>query len=87
MVGENFIEIFMDTPVEVCEQRDVKGLYAKARQAMVDGKPMGFTGVDDPYEQPIDPEITLKGFGASPEENAHAIVKYLEEQGYILPMK
>ncbi|HMX76219.1 MAG TPA: bifunctional sulfate adenylyltransferase/adenylylsulfate kinase [Anaerolineales bacterium] len=87
MVGENFIEVFMDTPVEVCEQRDVKGLYAKARQAMQDGKPMGFTGVDDPYEPPIDPELTLKGFGASPEENAHLIVKYLEEQGYILPVK
>ncbi len=87
MVGENFIEIFMDTPVEVCEQRDVKGLYAKARQAVVDGKPMGFTGVDDPYEPPIKPEITLKGFGASPEDNAHIIVKYLEEQGYLLPVK
>ncbi|MDD2922420.1 MAG: bifunctional sulfate adenylyltransferase/adenylylsulfate kinase [Anaerolineales bacterium] len=87
MVGENFIEIYMDTPVEVCEERDVKGLYAKARQAMIDGKPMGFTGVDDPYEQPINPEITLKGFGASPEDNAHIIVKYLEEQGYLLPVK
>jgi len=73
----------MDTPVEVCEQRDVKGLYAKARQAMQDGKPMGFTGVDDPYEPPIDPEITLKGFGATPEENAHIVIKYLEEQGYL----
>jgi sulfate adenylyltransferase len=84
MVGENFVEVYMDTPVEVCEQRDVKGLYAKARQAMVDGKPMGFTGVDDPYEAPIEPSITLKGFGASPEENAHIIIKYLEDQGYIL---
>jgi sulfate adenylyltransferase len=83
MVGENFIEIFMDTPVEVCEQRDVKGLYAKARQAMVDGKPMGFTGVDDPYEQPIEPELTLQGFGASAEENARKIISYLEDQGYI----
>src|SRR5678809_536569 len=83
MVGENFIEIFMDTPVEVCEQRDVKGLYAKARQAMESGKPMGFTGVDDPYEPPIDPEISLKGYGATPEENAHIIVKYLEDQGYL----
>jgi sulfate adenylyltransferase len=83
MVGENFIEIYMDTPVEVCEQRDVKGLYAKARQAMVDGKPMGFTGVDDPYEAPIEPSITLQGFGASAEENARIVVKYLEEQGYI----
>ncbi len=85
MVGENFIEIFMDTPVEICEQRDVKGLYAKARQAMEDGKPMGFTGVDDPYEPPIKPEITLKGFGSSPEDNARIILQYLEEQGFVLP--
>ncbi len=83
MVGENFITVYMDTPVEVCEQRDVKGLYAKARQAMENGKPMGFTGVDDPYEPPIDPEITLKGFDATPEENAHIVIKYLEEQGYL----
>ncbi|MEP7136996.1 MAG: bifunctional sulfate adenylyltransferase/adenylylsulfate kinase, partial [Chloroflexota bacterium] len=83
MVGENFIEVFMDTPVEVCEQRDVKGLYAKARQAMVDGKPMGFTGVDDPYEPPINPEITLQGFGSTPEENARTIIKYLETEGYL----
>ncbi|MBI5955207.1 MAG: bifunctional sulfate adenylyltransferase/adenylylsulfate kinase [Chloroflexi bacterium] len=84
MVGENFVEVYMDTPVEVCEQRDVKGLYAKARQAMIDGKPMGFTGVDDPYEPPIEPSITLKGYGASAEDNARKIVAYLEEQGYIL---
>lgn len=85
MVGEdNFIMVYMDTPVEVCEQRDVKGLYAKARQAMVDGKPMGFTGVDDPYEPPIDPELTLQGAGVTPEENARKIVAYLEEQGFLL---
>ncbi|MCQ3935602.1 MAG: adenylyltransferase [Chloroflexi bacterium] len=87
MVGENFIEVFMDTPVEVCEQRDVKGLYAKARQAMAEGKPMGFTGVDDPYEPPINPEITLKGYNSTPEENARIIIKYLEDQGFLLPMK
>jgi sulfate adenylyltransferase len=85
MVGDNFIMVHMDTPVEVCEQRDVKGLYAKARQAMIDGKPMGFTGVDDPYEEPIDPEITLAGVGVTPEENARQIVAYLEEQGYLQP--
>lgn len=85
-VGENFIMVYMDTPVEVCEQRDVKGLYAKARQAMQDGKPMGFTGVDDPYEPPINPEITLKGYGATPEENAHIVIEYLEKQGYLLPL-
>ncbi len=83
-VGENFIEVFMDTPVEVCEQRDVKGLYAKARQALSDGKPMGFTGVDDPYEPPVSPEISLQGFGSSPEENAHKIVEYLTAQGFLL---
>jgi sulfate adenylyltransferase len=83
MVGENFVEVYMDTPVEVCEERDVKGLYAKARQAMQDGHPMGFTGVDDPYEPPIDPEIALKGYGATPEQNARQIVNYLEDQGYL----
>ena len=84
---DNFIMVYMDTPVEVCEERDVKGLYKKARQAMQDGKPMGFTGVDDPYEPPIDPEITLKGYGATPEENAQIIVKYLEDQGFLRPQK
>jgi sulfate adenylyltransferase len=84
MVGENFVEIFMDTPVEVCEQRDTKGLYARARQAMQEGKHPGFTGVDDPYEPPVDPEITLKGYGVTPEENAHKIIQFLEDQGYLL---
>ncbi|MEO8355857.1 MAG: bifunctional sulfate adenylyltransferase/adenylylsulfate kinase [Chloroflexota bacterium] len=83
MVGENFIEVYMDTPVEVCEERDVKGLYARARHAMEEGKPMGFTGVDDPYEPPINPEITLKGYGATAEENAYIVLKYLEDQGYL----
>jgi sulfate adenylyltransferase len=83
MVGENFVEVYMDTPVEVCEERDVKGLYAKARQAMVDGHPMGFTGVDDPYEPPVSPEIILKGYGSTPEQNAYTILKYLEDQGYL----
>jgi len=87
MVGENFVEVYMDTPVEVCEQRDVKGLYAKARQAMLDGKPMGFTGVDDPYEPPIDPEITLQGSGVTPEANARKVIDYLEAQGFVLPQQ
>ena len=85
MVGENFIMAYMDTPVEICEKRDVKGLYIKARQAMAQGHPMGFTGVDDPYEPPIDPEITLKGYGATPEDNARAIIGFLEEQGLLIP--
>ncbi|MBI2758579.1 MAG: bifunctional sulfate adenylyltransferase/adenylylsulfate kinase [Chloroflexi bacterium] len=88
MVGaDNFVMIYMDTPVEVCEQRDVKGLYAKARQAVIDGKPMGFTGVDDPYEPPIDPEIALQGSGVTPEENARKVIDYLEAQGFVLPQQ
>jgi len=86
MVGaDNLVMVYMDTPVDICEQRDVKGLYAKARAAMLDGHPMGFTGVDDPYEPPIDPELTLPGYGATPEENARKILSYLEAQGFILP--
>lgn len=82
MVGEeHFIEIFVDTPVEVCEQRDAKGLYAKARR----GEIKGFTGVDDPYEAPRNPEITLDTVKFSPEENARKIVDYLEGLGLVLP--
>ena len=88
MVGpDDFVMVYMDTPVEVCEQRDVKGLYAKARQAMADGHPMGFTGVDDPYEPPVDPEITLQGVGVTPEQNAQQIMDYLEKQGFVLPLQ
>jgi sulfate adenylyltransferase len=50
---------------------------------MNDGKPMGFTGVDDPYEPPINPELTLQGYGSTPEANARAILKFLEDQGYL----
>jgi len=81
VVGENFIMAYMDTPIEVCEQRDTKGLYAKARR----GELKGFTGVDDPYEAPISPEITLQGMGVTPEENARKIIAYLTQQGYLLP--
>jgi sulfate adenylyltransferase len=82
MAGEDhFIEIFVDTPIEVCEQRDVKGLYARARRGQI----TGFTGVDDPYEVPVDPEITLDTVAFGPDENAHKIIAYLEEHGYLLP--
>ena len=83
MGGDNFIMVYMDTPVEICEERDTKGLYEKARKALAQGNPMGFTGVDDPYEPPVDPEITLKGYGAVPEDNARLIVDYLEQQGFL----
>jgi sulfate adenylyltransferase len=80
MVGENFVEVFVDTPIEVCEQRDVKGLYARARRGQI----TGFTGVDDPYEAPQNPEITLDTVGASAEQNAHRIIDFLVERGYLL---
>ncbi len=84
-VGENFIEVFMDTPIEVCEQRDMKGLYARARKALAEGKPMGFTGVDDPYEPPVSAEVTLPGIGVTPEDNARKVAAYLVRKGYLLP--
>jgi len=74
-----FIEVFVDTPIEVCEQRDIKGMYARARR----GEIKGFTGVDDPYEPPLNPEITLDTVKFTPEENAHKIMAYLEKQGFI----
>jgi len=81
MVGENFIEIFVNTPIEVCEARDVKGLYAKARR----GEIKGFTGIDDPYEEPVSAELTLNTVERSPEENASIILQYLIDQGFIQP--
>jgi len=82
MVGsENFIEVYVDTPIEVCEERDVKGLYAKARL----GKITGFTGVDDPYEEPVNPEITLDTVNQTPGENAWKIIEFLESRGFLLP--
>jgi sulfate adenylyltransferase len=82
MVGDGrFLEIFVDTPIEVCEERDVKGLYARARRGQI----KGFTGVDDPYEVPVNPEITLHTVEVGPQDNALKIVEFLEERGFILP--
>ena len=77
MVGDgNYIEVFVDTPLDVCEQRDVKGLYAKARR----GEIKGFTGIDDPYEAPERAEIVVETVDCSPEVNARKILDYLIEQ-------
>jgi sulfate adenylyltransferase len=78
---ERFVEVFVDTPIEVCEERDVKGLYARARRGQI----TGFTGVDDPYEAPVNPEITLNTVEFSAEDNARHIATYLEEHGFLLP--
>ena len=80
MVGDNFVMVYMDTPIEVCEQRDSKGLYAKARR----GEIKGFTGVDDPYEPPIKPEVTLHTENISVEDNARLIIENLKAQGYLI---
>lgn len=80
MVGEDrFVEVYVDTPIEVCEERDVKGMYARARR----GEIKGFTGIDDPYEEPLNPELALHTVGRTPEDNARAIVDYLEAQGFL----
>ena len=82
LVGEDrFIEVYVNTPIEVCEERDVKGLYAKARR----GDIKGFTGVDDPYEEPRNPEIMVNTVENSPEKNARQIIQYLEDRGLLLP--
>jgi sulfate adenylyltransferase len=82
MVGDdNFVEVFVDTPLDVCEERDIKGMYAKARR----GEITGFTGIDDPYEPPVDPELTLDTVRASAEDNARRILDYLIDQGLVLP--
>lgn len=80
MVGsDQFVEVFVDTPLEVCEARDVKGMYAKARR----GEIKDFTGVDDPYEPPQHPEITLNTVDHTPEQNAYLILDYLISRGYV----
>jgi len=80
MIGaDRFCEIFVDTPLEVCEERDPKGMYALARE----GQLKGFTGIDDPYEPPHSPEITLDTVNCSAEDNAERIISYLIERGFI----
>ncbi len=80
LVGsENYIEVFVDTPLQVCEDRDLKGMYAMARQ----GKIKGFTGIDDPYEAPQHAEITLDTVNNTPEANAHLILDYLINKGFV----
>lgn len=81
LVGnEKFIEIFVDTPLGECEVRDLKGIYAKARR----GEMTGVTGIDDPYEAPANPEITLTTVDTTPEGNAKRVIEYLLEKKLIV---
>jgi sulfate adenylyltransferase len=83
MVGDDrFVEIFVDTPLAVCEERDTKGMYALARE----GKIKNFTGIDDPYEPPNNPELVIDTVSRTAEDNAERIVAHLVEQGFIRPV-
>ncbi len=76
---DEFIEVFVDAPLEVCEQRDPKGLYKKARA----GEIKGFTGIDDPYEEPVAPELVLSAAEKTPDILADEVIAYLNKKGII----
>ena len=78
--SSDFLEVFMDTPLSICEQRDPKGLYKKARA----GEIKNFTGISDPYEAPESPELRLDGAqGASPSDLACEVLEMLEQRGVV----
>lgn len=80
MIGaDKFIEVFVDTPLSECEQRDTKGMYSKARR----GELKNFTGIDDPYEPPVNAELTIETITNTAEQNAHVILAYLRDRGWI----
>ena len=78
-LSHEFVEVFVDTPLEVCEGRDVKGLYAKARS----GEIKQFTGISDPYEAPASPEVTVRTHEQSLEQCVESIVQKLTGLGYV----
>jgi adenylylsulfate kinase len=78
---ENFIEVYVETPLDLCIQRDVKGMYKKA----LAGEMKNFTGISDPYEPPLHPEILIQTQKESPEESAARILGRLERMGLIEP--
>jgi sulfate adenylyltransferase len=75
----SFVEVFVDTPLDVVMARDVKGLYAATARGEVEK----MTGVADPYEPPLNPELRLETVGQTAEENAQAVVRYLDDRGFI----
>jgi adenylylsulfate kinase len=78
-IGEDFIEVYVDAPLEVCAERDVKGLYEKAFSGEIEQ----FTGVSDPYEAPAAPELHIKTDEEEPRESARRVILKLEELGYL----
>ena len=79
MAEDKFLEVFIDTPIEVCEQRDPKGLYKKARADEI----KNFTGIDSKYEVPLSPEVHVKTANKSVEECAEFVVAQLVDKGYL----
>lgn len=78
-----FVEVFVNTPIATCETRDPKGLYKQARDAVAAGKGMGFTGVDDPYEPPANPELVFDASKQTVEEGVALVLNYLVKRGLI----
>jgi adenylylsulfate kinase len=78
----DFVEVFVKAPLEVCEGRDPKGLYKKARA----GEIKGFTGIDDPYEEPLSPELVVDSATRPPDELAADVIAWLERAGKIAPV-
>ncbi len=78
-INKDFVEVHVNAPLELCEARDVKGLYAKARS----GEIKGFTGIDDPYEVPLNPEVVCESGKETVEESAFKVIGTLEELGYV----
>ncbi len=77
--GGGFVLVHIATPIEVCEERDRKGLYAKARAGIL----KEFTGISDPYEEPVDADLVIDTTKLSPEESAQEILLFLEREGYV----
>ncbi len=77
--SDRFIEVYVNTPLEECERRDAKGMYSKARR----GELKNFTGIDDPYEAPVQPELILETQQNSAEDNARLIIEYLLQRGFL----
>jgi adenylylsulfate kinase len=84
LAAGEFIEIFVDAPLEVCEARDPKGLYKKARIELAKGKGLQFTGIDSPYEPPASPQLHLHSDRMGVEACVDEIMRYLRERGHLL---
>ena len=75
----DFVEVYVSTPLEVCEQRDVKGLYKRARAGQI----KQFTGIDDPYEPPLSPDVNCETQHTTVEQSAQTVLDHLKSQGYL----